>query len=146
MQSAVIDASVAVKLIVEEEHSDRAKELGASAVASGQPLIAPTLLPGEVTNALFQQVRRRGITIVEARVALTRFQELPIQLVYEHAIAEQALAFAEANGLGAVYDSFYVVLARLQNAELWTDDRRLLREVGLIAPWVRWIGDYPLAQ
>lgn len=145
MADAVIDASVAVKLLIRGEHADRARRLLASVAQSGQQLSAPTLLPGEVTNALYQQVRRRGIMLDEARTALARFEQVPIRLIHQHSIAEQAFAFAEAYSLRAVYDSFYVVLARLQNAGLWTDDRRLLREVGPVAPWVRWIGDNPLA-
>ena len=42
------------------------------------------------------------------------------------------------------YDSLYVVLAQLLNVELWTADQRLLQMIGAAAPWVRFIGDYPL--
>jgi len=39
---------------------------------------------------------------------------------------------------------FRVVLAQMLDTELWTDDRRLRNAVGSVAPWIRWIGDYPL--
>ena len=48
-----------------------------------------------------------------------------------------------AQGLPTTYDSLYVVLAALLQAESWTDDRRLLTNLGPNAPWVRWIGDCP---
>ena len=44
----------------------------------------------------------------------------------------------------SAYDSVYVVLADMLEAELWTDDRRLLNSVEGVAHAVRWVGDYPL--
>ena len=58
----------------------------------------------------------------------------------------RAALFSRTNGLHTTYDSLYVVLAQMLNANLWTDDRQLLRDVEPVAPWVRWIGDYQEAQ
>jgi len=44
----VVDASIAVKLLVDEPDSDAARKL----VASGQELHAPRLMASEVANAL----------------------------------------------------------------------------------------------
>jgi hypothetical protein len=56
----------------------------------------------------------------------------------------RAVTFARVNQLPTVYDSLYVVLAQDLGADLWTADRRLLRQIAAVAPWVRWLGDYPL--
>ncbi|MCY4051546.1 MAG: type II toxin-antitoxin system VapC family toxin [Gammaproteobacteria bacterium] len=49
----VVDASVAVKLLVEEPDSDTAREL----VESGQELHAPRLMVSEVANSLWRKAR-----------------------------------------------------------------------------------------
>ncbi len=56
MTGPVVDASVAVTQLLNQEHSERAEALFAASVgAGGESLVAPPLLPNEVTNALFQK-------------------------------------------------------------------------------------------
>jgi predicted nucleic acid-binding protein len=140
---AVIDASVAIKLVIEEEFSDRAAALVAN--NSGDALVGPLHLASEVTNAIYQQLRRadNSLTEHEAHAALEQFLAYGIQLLTPPELYPRALAFARAHGLRAVYDSLYVILAEAVGMEMWTDDRRLLATVGPAAPWVRWIGEYP---
>lgn len=45
-----LDASVAVKLIIDEEHSDKAQALYRFMLRNQDPIVAPLLLPVEVTN------------------------------------------------------------------------------------------------
>jgi len=54
----VVDASVAVKWLFEEPDSERAEALLASAGEDGLKLVAPTILPAEVANALWKRMRR----------------------------------------------------------------------------------------
>jgi predicted nucleic acid-binding protein len=141
---AVIDASVAIKLVIEEEFSDRAAALVAD--NSGDVLVGPMHLASEVTNAIYQRLRRAdgSLTEYEAHAALEQFLEYGIQFLTPPELYPRALTFARAHGLRAVYDSLYVILAQAVGMELWTDDRRLLMAVGPVAPWVRWIGEYPV--
>jgi hypothetical protein len=39
-----------------------------------------------------------------------------------------------------------IVLALLLGAELWTADERLAITLSAAAPWVRWLGDYRVAD
>jgi predicted nucleic acid-binding protein len=41
-------------------------------------------------------------------------------------------------------DRAEAVLAQLLGVELWTADQHLVNALGSAAPWVRWIGDFPL--
>ena len=52
-----VDASVAVKWLLNEERSDRARALYLAALLAGEPIVAPVLLPLEVTNILRQRMR-----------------------------------------------------------------------------------------
>ncbi len=149
MKHAVaVDASVAAKWVLEEEFSDRARALLATSLRSHRPLIGPPHLLSEVVNVLYQRLRtrdiRRHITESEAEQALAQFLHYPLRIIAPAEIYTQAFAFARQHHLENIYDSLYVVLAQREEVELWTDDRTLLRSTASVAPWVRWIADYPL--
>ena len=139
-----VDASVAVKWILDEERSDRARALYSAAVQTGEPIVAPPLLPLEVTNILRQRMRTtEGLSLVAATQHLDDFLALPIQFHNPTGLHFQALVLADALGLPATYDAHYLALAEHLGCELWTDDQRLLRHVATSLPFVRWIGDHP---
>jgi predicted nucleic acid-binding protein len=142
----VLDASVALKLILQEEHSDRAEALLNDTLHRGDPLFLPHLAAAEVTNAVLQRVRRGTMDDAEAVNALTDFFRLPLQQAQPDHLPLRALNFALAHRIRSAYDSIYVVTAQLLDVELWTADQNLLNALGGVAPWVRWIGDYPPAS
>ena len=142
---AMVDASVAVKWLFDEELAEEARALVERALRAYQPLRAPSLLPNEVANAIHRRRRRGLITDAKASNAVTKAGIVlasGVELVTPAELPWEAFAFAKDVGLGAIYDALYVVLARRLGAELWTADRSLLNAVGRIAPWVRWIGAY----
>jgi predicted nucleic acid-binding protein len=144
--AVVVDASVALKRVLAEEFTEQSRGLFAQSLQDRRPLVAPPLLPSEVGNALYQRLRTtlpgRRLTEAEADGALAAFLHLPITLLAPEELYQSAFAFAKTHRLPSVYDSVYVVLAKMLNAELWTADQRLLHVVSTSAPWVRWIGDY----
>jgi predicted nucleic acid-binding protein len=140
-----VDASVAVKWILEEERSDRADALYDATVNARQLIIAPPLLPLEVTNILRQRMRAQsGISLVTATEFLDAFLALPIEFRNPSGLHHQALVLADAHDLPATYDAHYLALAEHLGCELWTDDQRLIRHVATSLPFVRWIGDHPV--
>ena len=141
----MVDASVAVKWLFEEPQSDSAERLYTDSLAVGRPLLAPSLFPNEVTNAIYRQLRRGRIEESRADEAIARFDDFgqDVRLLDVPGLTREAYAFAKRHQLGAIYDSLYVVLARDLDADLWTDDRALLSRLAAAAPCVRWIGDYP---
>jgi len=146
--AVVVDASVAVKWVLPEEHTDRAHALMAASIQARQRIVSPPHLTVEVVNAIYQR-RRRGalherLSEAEADQALARFLAFPLALLNPTPLYQQAFAFARIHGLSNVYDSAYVVLAQFLNTTLWTADETLLNALGTAAPWVRSIGAYPL--
>jgi predicted nucleic acid-binding protein len=138
------DASVAIKWLLNEERSDRARALYRTALQSGEQWVAPPLLALEVTNVLRQRMRARdGISLAEAARQLDSFVALPIELHNPVGLHHQALVLADALGLPATYDAHYLALAEHLGCQLWTDDQRLMRQIGSRLPFVRWIGDHP---
>jgi predicted nucleic acid-binding protein len=139
-----VDASVAVKWILDEERSDKAITLYDAVVQAGQSIVAPPLLPLEVTNILRQRMRANpGLSLIDATDQLNDFLALPIEYHNPVGLHYQALVLADALGLPATYDAHYLALAEHLGCELWTDDQRLLRNVACSLPFVRWIGDHP---
>ena len=142
----VVDASLAVKWFVQEQHSDLAEALQEDALSAHCELNVPPHFFGEVTNALYQKVRTtdpaKHVNAQVVRRLVVRLQNLPITVAHPVGLYEQAFDFATQVGLPSVYDSLYVVLAQMLGAELWTADARLLAAVGAHAPWVRSLADY----
>jgi len=136
----VVDASVALKWVVQEEHSTQSRRLLVD--FADALLFAPSLLPAEVTNALHQRCRQGRMSDVEADTALKQFLDAGVRLLSPDALYPETLTLARALGLRATYDGLYVALARQLSTELWTADERLLSATSTLAPWVRWIGNY----
>lgn len=144
----VVDASVAVKWVIEEELSERAHALYAAMARAQLPIVAPPHFACEVLNALYQRTRRKEqryrISEAEAEEVAAEFLDLAVELRNPANLYLTAFAFARAHRQPSIYDALYVVLAQMVGTELWTADRVLLQRIGAAAPWVRWIGDYRL--
>jgi predicted nucleic acid-binding protein len=116
----VVDASVAVKWVLKEEHS-----ADANAIRSEEGLIAPSLIVVEIGSALWKAVRRGAVSRINALAAL-RASVLPfMELVANDALHVQA--FTLALDLGhPIDDCFYLALAERENAPLVTADEAMI--------------------
>lgn len=112
----VIDASVALKWVIEEGGSAAARDLiGEDALA------APDLLLVECANVLWSKARRGQISPADAAAALVAIQATPIRIVptQAHVAAAQAIAFELDQ---TAYDSLYLAVALAERAVLVTAD------------------------
>jgi predicted nucleic acid-binding protein len=146
--AVAVDASLAVKWVVAEEHTDKAHKLWADSLAARRPVVVPPHCPGEVTSAIYQRTRRGDptyhLSITDAGDALREFLTYPVEVLTPPDLYERAFTFAHTHNLASIYDCLYVVFAQLLGVELWSADERLLGAVTGIAPWVRPISVYPL--
>ncbi|MGH2618268.1 MAG: type II toxin-antitoxin system VapC family toxin [Thermomicrobiales bacterium] len=134
---------MAVKWILQEELSDRARALYRTNLRAGVSIVAPSLLLFEATNIIRQKMRgERAISLVAARRALEDFLAFDIEIHSPPGVHQLALNIADAYGLPAAYDAHYLALSDLLGCEFWTADRRLLQRVQGALPFVRWLGDY----
>lgn len=122
MSTLVVDASVALKWVIEEEGSDAAADL------AGQPLIAPDLLWIECANALWVKARRGELEPTEAVDRLTTLAEAPVERAASEPLLGAALDLALRLDR-TVYDCLYLALARDREATLVTFDRRFAERV-----------------
>lgn len=104
--------------------------------AQDLPIIAPSLLHYEVTNALYQYVKQGFITLEAARQAQNSALSLRLRLIGDNWLHQQALLLAQQFHLPASYDAHYLALAERMAADFWTADRRLYNTVSKTFDWV----------
>ena len=120
----VVDASVAVKLLVDEPDSDAAREL----TASGEELHAPRLMASEVANALWRKARLDQIERADAGAALASMTDMPLRWNDDETVSADAVRLALALD-HTVYDCMYLALAHRIGATVVTADRRFVATV-----------------
>jgi predicted nucleic acid-binding protein len=116
----VVDASIAVKWVLAEPDSDRARAL----ILRGD-LAAPDLLRLEVANTLWKHARRGAISQQTARRGWMIFNAVPVWLEQASGLADAALRLAIRHDV-TVYDGTYLALASLLGCPVVTADSRLL--------------------
>lgn len=120
----VIDASVAVKLLIEEQQSDEAREL----VAKSTALYAPRLLASEVANTLWKKVRLRELDDAIARVAINSLADMPLSWFQDELVTADGLRLA-INIEHPFYDCLYLALAYRIGESMVTADQRFVNAV-----------------
>lgn len=123
MTELVIDASVALKWVVEEDGSDAAVAL------LGRNLAAPDLLVTETANALWRRVRRGELTAEEALRRVDELGRAPLELVASEELIGSAVRLAIELG-HPVYDCLYLALAIARDCPVVTADARFAAALG----------------
>jgi predicted nucleic acid-binding protein len=126
----ILDASVALSFIFEDESSPYAEEV-IEALKTGSAVV-PLAWPLEVDNALLAAIRRRRIQEADAFRYLTVLDTLPLEVdleVARDALGQRILGLGLTHALSA-YDASYLELAMRRGLPLATQDERLLRAAG----------------
>lgn len=139
--SVVVDASLAIKWLVDEDYSDEARAIARSWEMRGVGPAAPHLMPVEVTNALHRRVVEQELSVDEAVDLLEFLLSSGLELHEPPGLHRRALELASLLQQGAAYDSQYLALAETLNCDLWTADERFHRAASQAARNIRWIGE-----
>ena len=118
MTRLVIDASVAIKWVIDEPDTKEALLL------LRHRLYAPDLLAAECANILWKKVRRGELSPDEAGLAARLLERADIELAPMRALLETATRLAIALEHPA-YDCIYLALAESLSCDLVTADQRL---------------------
>jgi predicted nucleic acid-binding protein len=137
MTQLVVDASIAIKWVLWEDHAMAARH-----VLSTREMLAPHLLWAEVGNAIWKRQRRRESSLEEACRQLSDVRELPVRTFSHWPLMPTALDLAMSLGQ-TVYDCLYLALAEEEDCVVVTADRRFHRVVAesVWADRVVWIED-----
>jgi predicted nucleic acid-binding protein len=126
MTSLIVDASVALKWLVEEEKSDAAIAL----LRRDDDIIAPSLVLAEIGSALWKKYRL-GQLSVEPELALREAANAFSELVELEVLASRALALALSLE-HPIYDCFYLALTEARAGTLVTADARLIARLSQV--------------
>ena len=129
MTTWVIDASVAIKWVIDEPGTEQALLL------RRHRLVAPDLLVPECANILWKKVRRQELSEAEAMLAARLLQRAEVQLEPMRGLLEPATKLAIALNHPA-YDCIYLALAQGLSCGMVTADEQLYRKTLAIEPKV----------
>ena len=137
----VVDASLAVKWLVEEVDSDKAHAALELWVAQDVTRAVPSLMPFEVANVLHRRVLRGELSVEDSARLITRLLDTQLEIHQSARLHTRALELASQLRQGAVYDAHYLALAESLDCEFWTADQRFYRAASPGNGNVRWIGE-----
>lgn len=121
MAAYVVDASVAIKWVIQEAGTEAALRL------LGHELIAPDLLVAECANILWRKQRLGEISAREAGLAARLLERAELDLVPMRRLLDRATALAIALDHPG-YDAIYLALAETTGRAFVTADLRLARK------------------
>ena len=132
-----VDASFVIRLLESADSQSSALSLWREWHEDGRPVVAPSLLHYEITNALHRYVVHGELLAEEASELLELALKLDITLYGETDLHRRAFNLAKRLSLPAAYDAHYLALAEYLRAEFWTADKRLARSIQKVISWVR---------
>jgi predicted nucleic acid-binding protein len=142
----VVDANIALALVLATPYSHRAESLWERWAAAQAAVFAPDLWAYEVTSALRKAMVITGMALAEAIARLDILSEVGVRLVPPTPeLDRSALRWADRLGQTVAYDAHYLALAEFLACEFWTADRRLAAQLGKDVSWVHWLGDVEAA-
>ncbi|HSW39580.1 MAG TPA: type II toxin-antitoxin system VapC family toxin [Acidobacteriota bacterium] len=144
MAEQVIDASVAVKWVVEgEPFRNKARRLLHDARLKGIMLIGPPLLEYEVESAFQRRLYSGRATIAAVEASLAAFYAVGVRIVVHPDMVCRAREIARQFNQEHIYDSLYAALAEFRKCEFWTADKAFYEAVKPELSFIKCLPDYP---
>jgi predicted nucleic acid-binding protein len=131
----VLDSSVAVKWILEEEHSGRARQLRDDARNVVHQLLAPDVFPVELGHAVTRAERQGRIAAPDGWASWLAVMAGSPHLHASLPLMPRAYALSSKIRIG-IYDCLYVALAEREQCELVTADERLVNVLQKQFPFI----------
>jgi len=139
MPKVVVDASLALRWVLEDEKEARVDASLHQWIVSFTEMLVPPLFLAEVTNSLYLSIKRKRLDPEEARTALSILQQ-GVQVTEPPDLYLRSLELALEYKTTNAYDAQYLALAEIEGCELWTADKGLSTIVKS-APW--WLSSRP---
>jgi predicted nucleic acid-binding protein len=127
MTSIVLDASVAIPLVLQEDASAAVRGKVDRWIADGDSFFVPAPFWTEVVNALTKRHRRPGSVVIEALYELDQLAITTVEVDRPMLLA--GLDLVERFGL-TIHDAVYLALTQSIGARLATLDRELIAAGG----------------
>lgn len=133
-----LDASIFVKVLVEEEDSNKATALMRKIIHSEQVIVLPSFAWAEVGAVLRKKRRRNELAIQEADDLWLEYRQFPgiEYLPDDDTIMDRAWKISRYFDMPTLYDATYMAVAEIveertrEICEFWTADERLFNTLG----------------
>lgn len=137
MNSVVVDASIAIKWVLEEEGSAEALALLKTWLVADITPVAPSWLACEIATILHRGVMDGRISHAAALDAYDDALLFVTALPEQIADGRRALEIAHQTRQTQSYNAHYLALAERLGLEYWTDDGRFVAAVAGTFPQVK---------
>jgi predicted nucleic acid-binding protein len=138
----VIDANIAIALVMYVDYTPACRALMKSAAQAQTQLCVPMLWEYEITSTLRKFQAAGRLTSSEVETGLGQLYQLKIERVPpDMNLHNQALAWAARANQVVAYDAQYLALAESLGAEMWTADKRLYNALKDSVAWLHWGGE-----
>lgn len=131
----VLDSSVALKWVLPEIDSGKAKRLRDDYENQTHALITPEVFPVEISHSLVRAERRQIIPFGQAAALLVDVMNSAPALFSYLPLLSRATDMASQMRCG-VYDCIYVALAEREGCELVTADAKLAKNLQQAFPFI----------
>lgn len=139
--AVVVDASLAIKWVLEEPGSQEASKLLDEWKDGEIGLLAPEVFATDIAEALHRRCAMGELSIEEATEVLEALLENGPMLVSDIAGYTHVMQLASEFSLPDVNKAHYLALAERESCQCWTADTRLWKAVDSELPWLRWLGE-----
>jgi predicted nucleic acid-binding protein len=120
----VVDASLALKWVVNEHRSSEARRLLREWEDANFILLAPMLFPTECANGLYHRVTRKQITVAQAKPLLEALLARGVKVIRPTGeVLKRSMEMAEALSQPHIYDCQYAATAERLGCDFWSGDR-----------------------
>lgn len=132
LKKYTVDASVILKLVVEEEYSLQARRLASDFGDGKVALNAPSIIDYEVGSVLYKMTKNRILEFKYAQEAFGKLLNLPIAKV---SLNDFVAVLGVSNDLGIhFYDCLYILAAKESRSALISSDQKLVKAAKRVLP------------
>lgn len=142
MSQLCVDASLVVKVAIQEILSAEAFSFFDECVKRNITIIAPPLIEPEIDSIVRRRVYMKQMTEKAGTLAFKTIDALAIQIQTHPTVRRRAREIAKLYNQPRVYDSTYAALAQLRECDLWTADENYYNTVKKGLLFVQYLGNY----
>ena len=136
------DTNPALKIVLHEPDSARARALRDEWKTPQTLVIAPTLWGYEVTSVVRKRAHRGLLPPDIEQETFAVVHQLPVRLLAPAGLHPRAGEWARRFDWPAACDAHYLALAEMAGCPFWTADERLFNTVREELNWAHWLGDH----
>ena len=127
--SVCVDANIILKLLVNEESSEKAHSTIENLIQEGKTIILPSFAKIEVFSVIRRKEKEKELSSQKAKLALNYFQKLNFYFINENfSLLKLAYSFSKKLSLKNIYDCVYLALAKTTNSPFLTADKIFLKK------------------